>query len=86
MDELSSLLADHDPGAEIVPFVLPGFTDSRHFRNVFPECVAYGFFPQSHQSLQQTAPLIHAADERIDVRDLALAAELYSELARRVLG
>ncbi len=66
--------------------VLPGFTDSRHFRAAFPECVAYGFFPQRHQSLLQGAPLIHGADERIDVRDLAFAAELYAELALRVLG
>jgi acetylornithine deacetylase/succinyl-diaminopimelate desuccinylase-like protein len=86
MTEISSLLSEHDPGCEVVPVVLPGFTDSRHFRIAFPECVAYGFFPQSHQSLLDTAPLIHGADERIDVRDLALAAELYRELATRLLG
>ena len=66
--------------------VLPGFTDSRHFRLAFPECVAYGFFPHRHQSLLETAPLIHAADERIDVRDLDLATELFRELAVRLLG
>jgi acetylornithine deacetylase/succinyl-diaminopimelate desuccinylase-like protein len=48
--------------------------------------VAYGFFPHRRQSLQQVAPLIHAADERIDVRDLALASELYRDLATRILG
>ncbi len=86
MDILRGWVAEHDPGAEVVPVVLPGFTDSRHFRVAFPECVAYGFFPQRHQSLLQTAPLIHGADERIDVRDLALATELYGELALRILG
>jgi acetylornithine deacetylase/succinyl-diaminopimelate desuccinylase-like protein len=30
--------------------------------------------------------LIHAPDERIDVRDLAFAAELYRDLAMRLLG
>jgi len=34
----------------------------------------------------QSAPLIHGADERIDVRDLAFATELFSDLALRVLG
>jgi hypothetical protein len=29
---------------------------------------------------------VHGADERIDVRDLALASELYRDLARDVLG
>ncbi len=70
----------------MVPLILPGFTDSRHFREAFPECVAYGFFPQRHQSLMQAAPLIHAADERIDVRDLQFATEFFGDLAVSVLG
>jgi acetylornithine deacetylase/succinyl-diaminopimelate desuccinylase-like protein len=86
MDTISTWISERDPGAEVVPVVLPGFTDSRHFRLAFPECVAYGFFPQRHQLLMQTAPLIHGADERIDVRDLAFATELYSDLALRILG
>jgi acetylornithine deacetylase/succinyl-diaminopimelate desuccinylase-like protein len=86
MDTLKAWVAEHDPGAGVVPVVLPGFTDSRHFRIAFPECVAYGFFPHRHQTLLETAPLVHAADERIDVRDLVLAAELYSDLAQQILG
>jgi acetylornithine deacetylase/succinyl-diaminopimelate desuccinylase-like protein len=86
MEEISDWIAEHDPGAEVVPFMLPGFTDSRQFREAFPDCVAYGFFPQRHQSLLQTAPLIHGADERIDVRDLAFASEFFRDLAVCVLG
>jgi len=86
MDAIRGWISEHDPGAEVVPVILPGFTDSRHFREAFPDCVAYGFFPQRHQSLLQTAPLIHAADERIDVRDLAFASEFFRDLALRVLG
>jgi acetylornithine deacetylase/succinyl-diaminopimelate desuccinylase-like protein len=86
MDAISAWIAEHDPGAETVPVILPGFTDSRHFRNAFPECVAYGFFPHRHQSLLESAPLIHGADERIDVRDLAFATDLFRDLALRLLG
>jgi acetylornithine deacetylase/succinyl-diaminopimelate desuccinylase-like protein len=86
MQTISAWVAEHDPGAEVVPVILPGFTDSRHFRAAFPDCIAYGFFPHRHQPLVQTAPLIHSADERIDVRDLALATELYRQLAVRILG
>ncbi|HEX4186715.1 MAG TPA: M20/M25/M40 family metallo-hydrolase [Solirubrobacteraceae bacterium] len=86
MDAISAWVGEHDPGAEVVPVILPGFTDSRHFREAFPECVAYGFFPHRHQPLVASAPLVHGADERIDVRDLALAAELYRDLALRLLG
>lgn len=86
MDAISGWISEQDPGAQVVPVILPGFTDSRHFREAFPEVVAYGFFPHRHQSLLQTAPLIHGADERIDVRDLAFATELFRDLAVKVLG
>jgi len=86
MDAISAWVAERDPGAETVPVVLPGFTDSRHFRAAFPECVAYGFFPQHHQTLPEIMPLIHGADERIDVRDVAFAAEFFEDLARSILG
>jgi acetylornithine deacetylase/succinyl-diaminopimelate desuccinylase-like protein len=86
MDTIASWVAEQDPGARAVPVVLPGFTDSRHFRLAFPDCVAYGFFPQRHQSLLEGTPLIHGADERIDVRDLAFATELFRDLAVRILG
>jgi acetylornithine deacetylase/succinyl-diaminopimelate desuccinylase-like protein len=86
MDGISSWIAEHDPGAEVVPVILPGFTDSRHFRAAFPACVAYGFFPQTHQTLLAAQPLVHGADERIDVRDLQFATEFFTDLALRTLG
>ena len=86
MDALGKWISANDPGAKTVPTILPGFTDSRHFRAAFPECVAYGFFPQRHQSLLETQALIHAPDERIDVRDLEWATEFYRDLALGLLG
>src|SRR5581483_10645833 len=86
MDTIASWVAERDPGAATVPVVLPGFTDSRHFRAAFPERVAYGFFPHRHQTPLESDPLVHGADERIDVRDLAFATEMFGELARRILG
>jgi acetylornithine deacetylase/succinyl-diaminopimelate desuccinylase-like protein len=75
-----------DPGAETVPVILPGFSDSRWFREAFPDCIAYGFFPQRHQTVLDAGPLVHNADERIDVRDLGFAAGFYADLAREILG
>jgi acetylornithine deacetylase/succinyl-diaminopimelate desuccinylase-like protein len=86
MDSLGAWVSAQDPGAKTVPTILPGFTDSRHFRAAFPECVAYGFFPQRHQSLLETQALIHAPDERIDVRDLEWATDFYRDLALGLLG
>ncbi len=76
----------NDEDAGTVPVILPGFSDSRWFRDAFPECVAYGFFPMRHQTLLEAAPLVHNADERIDVRDLGFATRFYSDLVGELLG
>jgi len=86
MDHIRDFLAEEDPGSVAVPSVLPGFTDSRWFRDTFPDCVAYGFFPQSKMDMFEASPLIHSADERIPVEDLGLAARFYAGLATKVLG
>ena len=86
MDAIAGWVAEHDPGAEAVPTVLPAFTDCRWFRAAFPDCVAYGFFPQRHQTLYETFPMMHAADERIDVRDLGFAAAFFHDLPGRLLA
>jgi acetylornithine deacetylase/succinyl-diaminopimelate desuccinylase-like protein len=85
MDAIGGWLSENDPGAEAVPTVLPAFTDCRWFRAAFPECVAYGFFPQRHQTVYETWPLMHAKDERIDVRDLGFAAAFFHDLPGRLL-
>ena len=86
MDAIKEWLGDADPEATPVPTVLPGFTDSRWFRDAFPDCVAYGFFPQRAMNLYETTPLIHGADERIPVADLGYAAEFYASIAPKLLG
>jgi acetylornithine deacetylase/succinyl-diaminopimelate desuccinylase-like protein len=86
MNALDGWIRARDPGAGTIPLILPGFSDSSHFRAAFPDCTAYGFFPQRHQPLLETAPLMHNADERIDVRDLGFAAGCYADIARELLG
>ncbi len=86
MDALTAWIAREEPDARVVPTILPGFTDSRTFRDVFPECVAYGFFPQRHMTLYETAPLIHSANERIDVRDLEIATRCFRDVTKEILG
>ena len=85
-EAIDGWIEENDPGAVTVPVILPGFTDSRWFRTAFPACVAYGFFPHRHQTLLEAAPLVHGADERIDVRDLGYAARFYADVTRTLLG
>jgi acetylornithine deacetylase/succinyl-diaminopimelate desuccinylase-like protein len=86
MDAISGWVVRNDDGAKTVPVILPGFSDSKWFREAFPDCVAYGFFPHRYMSLHEVAPLVHNADERIDVRDLGFATACYADLARELLG
>jgi acetylornithine deacetylase/succinyl-diaminopimelate desuccinylase-like protein len=85
MDAIRDWVAAADPGGEAVPVVLPAFTDCTWFRAAFPDCVAYGFFPQRHQTLFESWPLMHSADERLDVRDLGFATQFFADLPRRLL-
>ena len=86
MSAIERWVAANDPGASAVPLILQGFSDSKWFRDAFPKCVAYGFFPMRHQTLLEATPLMHNADERIDVRDLGFAATFYADIARELLS
>jgi acetylornithine deacetylase/succinyl-diaminopimelate desuccinylase-like protein len=86
MSAIGEWVAANEPGAETVPVILPGFSDSRWFRDAFPDCVAYGFFPQRYMPMLESTPLIHSANERIDVRDLGFAAAFFADLARTMLS
>jgi acetylornithine deacetylase/succinyl-diaminopimelate desuccinylase-like protein len=85
MDAIAGWIADNDAGAGTVPWVLPAFTDSRWWRDAFPDCVAYGFFPMRETDLFDWWPLLHAADERICVDDLGYATEFFAWLPRTLL-
>jgi acetylornithine deacetylase/succinyl-diaminopimelate desuccinylase-like protein len=86
MDAIDRWLDVNDPGAQTVPLLLPGYSDSSYFRAAFPDVIAYGFFPHKHQTLIETAPLMHNANECIDVRDLGYATQCYADLATELLG
>jgi acetylornithine deacetylase/succinyl-diaminopimelate desuccinylase-like protein len=86
MDVIRSFIEREDPGAVVAASGLPGFTDSRWFREAFPDCVAYGFMPAKTFDLFEATPLIHSADERVPVEDLGMAARFFAELAPAILG
>jgi acetylornithine deacetylase/succinyl-diaminopimelate desuccinylase-like protein len=86
MDAIAGWVGRIDPDARVVPTMLPAFTDSRTFRDAFPDVVAYGFFPQRRKNLYEAWPLMHGKDERIDVRDVGFAVDCYRDVSKELLG
>ena len=86
MDAIRGWVERTDSGAAVAATSLPGFTDSRWWREAFPDCVAYGFFPQRQMDMFEAAPLVHGADERVPVADLGFAADAYVHICKEVLS
>jgi acetylornithine deacetylase/succinyl-diaminopimelate desuccinylase-like protein len=84
-DAVASFVESVEPGAVAAPVVVAGFTDSHWLREAFGT-VAYGFFPMRTMDPELAARLVHSADERAHVDDLALGARFLREAARAVLG
>ena len=74
-DAIESFVAEAEPGATVVPLCVAGFTDSHWLREAFGT-VAYGFFPMRTMDPQVAARLVHSADERVAVDDLALGVRV----------
>jgi acetylornithine deacetylase/succinyl-diaminopimelate desuccinylase-like protein len=84
-EAVEAWVADVDPEAEVLPLVMPGFSDSQWFRKAFGATV-FGFCPQRAMSLAEAVPLVHGADERVAVADVELMASFFYDLPQKVLG
>jgi acetylornithine deacetylase/succinyl-diaminopimelate desuccinylase-like protein len=73
-----------EPGAKLAPLCCAGFTDSHWLREAFGT-VAYGFFPIRTMDAELAGRLIHSADERTHVDDLALGVDFLRHAARSLL-
>jgi acetylornithine deacetylase/succinyl-diaminopimelate desuccinylase-like protein len=83
---LEEWIAETEPAVRAAPLGSVGFTDSHWLRAAFGT-VAYGFFPTSGELPPEVAAtLVHSADERVPVSDLALGVDWLRYAARSVLG
>ena len=79
-EAIAATIADLDPGASVVPFLVSGGTDARNI----PGIKTYGFFPfpVSNRNALYTS-LVHGHDERIAVDHLGFATRFLYELVIR---
>ncbi len=81
-DAVASFVEQAEPGAQAVPYCVPGFTDSHWVRERFGT-VAYGFFPLKMDPML-SARLIHSADERIAIGDLELGLDFLRHVSQAI--
>ena len=73
------------PGANLVPFLSPGSTDSKYFRE--KGIISYGFSPilkDEDLSWAEMGALAHGIDERGSVTNLMVATEFAYRMMKKV--
>ncbi len=85
-EAVDRVMAEMVPGSVVVPLHLCGFTDSRWFREVFPDVVAYGFCPYVAEDSETMGSREHAKDERIATADVPFQALFFERLVHELLG
>ena len=79
---ITALIQRHQPGAQVTPHFIAGFTDCNTFRAKGIAC--YGFMPM-HLPMTEV-DRVHGRDERIAVQDLVQSTLLLHELVSDVAG
>jgi acetylornithine deacetylase/succinyl-diaminopimelate desuccinylase-like protein len=74
VDAMNAALLTVDPDARIVPYMLSGGTDAKHFARLGIRC--FGFIPLRLPPELDFAALFHGVDERVPVESLTFGAEV----------
>jgi acetylornithine deacetylase/succinyl-diaminopimelate desuccinylase-like protein len=83
MKTIQAVLGEAVPGAAVIPNLIPGFTDAKHWSRL--GTVAYGFSPVwfSQDAGTTFGKLYHGDDERIPVDGFHWGLEILHETVRR---
>lgn len=79
-DAIVKAVGRHDPGGTVVPYMIPGFTDSFAYARLGAVC--YGFSPVRLPADLAFTRMYHGHDERIPVDGFAWGFGVLSELVR----
>lgn len=81
---IAAVVAERDPGARAVPFLVPGFDDSHHYHRL--GITMYGFQPIRCPADFNIMALYHAPDERIPVAGFHWGLRTFWEVVQRFCG
>jgi acetylornithine deacetylase/succinyl-diaminopimelate desuccinylase-like protein len=80
-DVFQQVLDVHDPGCEVVPFVVPGATDGRYLAERGVK--VYGFAPTKQEPGWAMLEMAHAPNERISLANLEFGAVVIHDVVKR---
>ncbi|MHA1270728.1 MAG: M20/M25/M40 family metallo-hydrolase [Candidatus Helarchaeota archaeon] len=81
---IAESIGEIDPGAKLVPFLVPGNSDSKEFR--YLNIPAYGFSPiqeDPEMPINEALTMAHGINERISEKNLLLATEFVYRLVKK---
>lgn len=79
--EIRAAILEREPGATVVPYMIPGFTDAKYFTRLGAKW--YGFSPVKMPKGLRFADLFHGHDERVPVDGLAWGTDVLHDVVRR---
>jgi acetylornithine deacetylase/succinyl-diaminopimelate desuccinylase-like protein len=83
-DEIKRVVEAREPGAVVVPYMIPGFTDAKYFTQMGARW--YGFSPVKleRDSGIRFADMFHGHDERVPIAGLVWGVEVLDEVVRAI--
>ena len=83
-EAMRAAIAARDPEGAVVPYLMPGFTDSRNWGKLGATC--YGFYPLQIPEGVVFSKLFHGVDERIPVEGFRFGIETLFDLVEGFVG
>jgi acetylornithine deacetylase/succinyl-diaminopimelate desuccinylase-like protein len=80
---IKDILERHDPGAIVVPTMIPGFTDAKAYDELGMKC--WGFSPVKLPEGLRFAEMFHGVDERIPVEGYKFGVKALFELVTELV-
>ena len=82
LGDMAEILREQDPGAIVIPYMAPGFTDATHFSRLGIRC--FGFSPARLPEKFNFVDLIHGNDERLPVEGFRFGLRALCDLVSRI--
>ncbi|HEY1816535.1 MAG TPA: M20/M25/M40 family metallo-hydrolase [Kofleriaceae bacterium] len=85
-DIIKRQVESREPGATVIPYMIPGFTDAKYFSQTGARW--YGFSPVKIDKASgiRFADMFHGNDERVPVAGLAWGVEVLDAVVREICG